>query len=252
MTLHAIIPAAGLGRRLGKQAEHAPKSLLEVAGRPILERGVARLAACGVSRLTVIVGFRPEQIREFLKGFESTLDITYAQNRDFATTEHGYSLYCARESWAQSRLPVLMMDADNVFDPALLDRLLASPAPDCVLVDPDLDTSAQDEELVLGHDGRVSGFVRGRVDRFDDCVGAFVGMNRFSAAYMDSLFSYMETLFAREGRGFKYERVFDQLLRDTGVGPAYLDTAGLGWVNVNHPQDLERAEALLHGNQFPS
>jgi choline kinase len=219
--------------------------MLEIEGRPILERSVARLQACGVIQLTVIVGFKPDRIREFLSGFESALDIRYAENRDFATTEHGYSLYCARESWAESRLPVLMMDADNVFDPALLDRLLAAPEEDCVLVDPDLDTSNQDEELVLGDRGRVSGFVRGRAGHFVDCVGGFVGMNRFSAAYVDSLFSYMETLFSREGRGFKYERVFDRLLKDTGVGPAYLDTAGLGWVNVNHPQDLERAQELV-------
>ena len=55
----------------------------------------------------------------------------------------------------------------------------------------------------------------------------------------------MESLFAREGRGFKYERVFHRLAIDQGLAPAYLDTGGLAWVNVNHPVDLERAEREL-------
>lgn len=245
MTFHAIIPAAGLGRRLGARSEGLPKSLLEVAGRPILERAVAALAARGIARLTMVVGFEPERIRTALAPFETMLAIDYAHNPDFATTEHGYSLYCARTSWETTRLPVLMTDADNVFEPALLDRLLAAPAADCVLVDPGLDTTRHDEELVLGSAGRVSGFVRGRAASFAQCVGGFVGMNRFGPRYMASLFGFMETLFRDEGRGFKYERVFDRLLRDTGIGPAYLDTAGLGWVNVNHARDLARAEALL-------
>lgn len=245
MNLHAIIPAAGLGRRLGARGRGTPKSLLEVAGRPILERAVSALSSRGVTRLTVVVGFEPERIRAFLAGFESRLDIRYACNRDFATTEHGFSLYCARQSWSTSRLPVVMMDADNVFDPSLLDRLLSAGEPDCVLVDPDLSTAHQDEELVLGRAGRVTGFVRGRAADFDDCVGGFVGMNRFSPGYMDRLFHYMETLFRDEGRSFKYERVFHRLLQDTGVGPAYRDTAGLAWVNVNRPRDLERAEAMV-------
>lgn len=39
--------------------------------------------------------------------------------------------------------------------------------------------------------------------------------------------------------------MFHRMIEAQGEAPAYLDTGGLGWVNVNHPQDLSRAEALL-------
>jgi choline kinase len=221
--------------------------LLPVAGRPILLRAVDALEAAGISRLTVVVGYQAWRIRDALGERVGTVAIDYAHNDDFASTEHGFSLYCARHAWARSRLPVLFMDADNVFVPALLARLLAAPQPDCVLVDPGLDSSGQDEELVLGNAGRVSGFVRGRARDFPHCVGAFVGMNRFGAAYMDRLFAFMQELFEREGRGFKYERVFHRMLAEQGAAPAYLDSGDLGWVNVNHPRDVARAESLLAG-----
>ncbi len=245
MSLHAIVPAAGMGRRLGGHALGEPKSLLQVAGRSILARAVAALADHGVSRLTVVLGYRAERVREALGTRCGSLRIDYACNADYASTEHGYSLYRARESWLHGCAPVLFMDADNVFEPALLARLLASTQPDCVLVDPDLDSAERDEELVLGRDGRVTGFVRGRAADFADCAGGFVGMNRFSPGYMRALFDYMGELFAREGRGFKYERVFHRMIHERGLAPAYLDTGGLGWVNVNHPRDVERATRVL-------
>jgi len=245
MSLHAIIPAAGVGSRLGRGARGEPKSLLPVAGRPILCHAIDALGAAGITRLTLVVGYRWQRFRDLLGGRVGALAIDYARNADYASTEHGFSLYCARASWERHRLPALLLDADDVFDPALLARLLAAPQPDCVLVDPAVDRAARDEELVLGRAGRVTGFVRGRGRDFADCAGELVGMSRFSPAYMRRLFAFMETLFAREGRGFKYERVFHRMIEAQGEAPAYLDTGGLGWVNVNHPQDLARAEALL-------
>lgn len=247
MSLHAIIPAAGVGSRLGGHAGNAPKSLLPVAGRPILRRALDALEAAGIARVTVIVGYQAPRIRDALGERIGGLVIDYAHNPDFASSEHGFSAFCARDAWERSRLPVLFMDADNVFAPELLARLLAAPQPDCVLVDPGMDSAEHEEELVLGDAGRVSGFVRGHARDFAHCVGGFVGMNRFSAAYMHRLFAFMETLFEREGRGFKYERVFHRMISEHGAAPAYLDTAALGWVNVNHAHDVTRAESLLAG-----
>jgi hypothetical protein len=35
------------------------------------------------------------------------------------------------------------------------------------------------------------------------------------------------------------------MIVEQDIAPAYLDTGTLGWVNVNHPHDVVRAEALL-------
>lgn len=245
MNVHAIIPAAGVGQRLGAGALGEPKSLLPVAGTPILARAISLLAARGITRLTVVLGYRGERIRQCLARSVQGMDVDYVWNTDFASSEHGYSLYRARRSWERDRLSVLFMDADNVYEPALLDRLLASKIADCVMVDAGLDSHEREEELVLGHEGRVTGFVRGHGADFAECVGGFVGMNRFTAEYMQHLFTFMEQLFAAHGRGFKYERVFHRLLTQPAPVPGYLDSAGIGWVNVNHPQDVARAEALV-------
>ena len=210
----------------------------------MLLRLLGQLATRGVERATVVLGHGGERIRSIVGERVGPLEIGYAWNHDYARTEHGWSLYCARASWRAAPGDVVLVDADNVLSPALIDRLLAQPAPDCVVVDPGAVREDRDEELVLGHAGTVTGFVRGRPGGHPACVGAFVGLNRFSATYVQALFDLLEALGDDERRGLKYERVLDRLIRTRGLAPAWLDCAGLPWVNVNHPDDLARAEAV--------
>ena len=51
--MKAVLLAAGLGIRLGALTEHAPKCMVEVGGRPVLERNIEWLAAGGIHDLAV-------------------------------------------------------------------------------------------------------------------------------------------------------------------------------------------------------
>ena len=242
--LHVIIPAAGMGRRMGPE-QQGPKSLIEIAGQAILLHTLTALESRGVRRLSLIVGFEREHFMQRLGTAFGNLAIEYIVSEDYASTEHGWSFYQAKASWLRDRQPVLFMDADNVIAPALLDDLLRAPGRDLVMVDPRIGTQEQDEELVLGESLRITGFVRGRTQDYPNYVGGFVGMNRFSPAYMERLFAHMDDLFSRRGRQFKYERVFDDLLRQHGIGPDYLDIGERAWINVNCQDNLRIAESIL-------
>ncbi len=242
--IQVIIPAAGMGRRMGPE-QQGPKSLIEVAGRAILLHTLSALEDRGLRHLSLIVGYQRQRFKQLLGDAFGNLAITYIVSEDYASTEHGWSLYQAKENWQRKRRPVVFMDADNVITPALLDDLLRAPGEDLVMIDPRIETQARDEELVLGENHRITGFVRGRTRDYPDCVGGFVGMNRFSPAYMERLFAHMEDLFSRRGRRFKYERVFDDLLHRHGIGPDYLDIGGRPWINVNCMDDLHTAAAIL-------
>lgn len=241
---HVIILAAGRSLRLERLTRDLPKSLLMVEDRPILAHALSFLARRGLRRLTLVVGYRREKFIETLGDRYEGIDIEYVTNPHFAESEHGYSLYCARDSWSERRQPVLFMDADNLFDPAMLDSVLGSGFEDVMLVDDTLKTADRDEELVRGRNGVVRGLYRGRVSDYPDCVGGFVGINRFSAKFMGALFDYMTPLFAERGRMFKYERVFDAFIKDRGWRVNYLESKGLPWINVNHEPDYEIAKEI--------
>ena len=66
--MKAMVLAAGVGSRLRPLTDQRPKALLEIAGRPMLEIVLARLAAAGVREVVVNVHHHAEQVERYLRG----------------------------------------------------------------------------------------------------------------------------------------------------------------------------------------
>jgi GTP:adenosylcobinamide-phosphate guanylyltransferase len=62
----ALVMAGGFGKRLGKKTKTAPKPLLPVADKPILEHILARLEQSGIHDIFVSTHYLADRIREFL------------------------------------------------------------------------------------------------------------------------------------------------------------------------------------------
>lgn len=57
---HGVILAAGRGTRLGSVVDDVPKPLLEVGGRPLIDRVIGALLHNGVNRITIVTGYLAE------------------------------------------------------------------------------------------------------------------------------------------------------------------------------------------------
>ena len=64
MSLTVAILAGGLATRLGSAAEHVPKSLVDVGGRPFAFHQVELLQANGITDIVFLVGHMGEMIRD--------------------------------------------------------------------------------------------------------------------------------------------------------------------------------------------
>ena len=113
----ALLLAAGAGTRLQPLTDNCPKCLTEVHGVPILGRLVSCLLAQGFDRLVVVVGYRDEQIRDYLQRYASGLTIDFVDCREYATTNNICSLWRAR---GYIREPFVLIESDLVFDSHLL------------------------------------------------------------------------------------------------------------------------------------
>jgi MurNAc alpha-1-phosphate uridylyltransferase len=63
---NAMVLAAGFGMRMRPLTEHKPKPLIEVAGKPLIDHVLDRLAQAGVERAVVNVHYLAEQIERHL------------------------------------------------------------------------------------------------------------------------------------------------------------------------------------------
>lgn len=239
---HLLMPAAGSSRRLGRLPESIPKSLLRVGPRAIVEHSLEVLAVRGVERVTLAAGYRKEVLMDRLDARYGPIGIDYVDSPDYASPEHGWSLHLTRAAWeARGGGPVLFMDADNLYDPAILDAVSMCGGPDVIAVDSAFDGGAREEVIVTGRGGRVSRLLRGSTDEHPEYAGGFVGVNRLPGGFMRALYDYMEGFFEAHGRSHKYERIIDRFLHDTGTALRYVDCTPREWVNVNHLTDLPKA-----------
>lgn len=88
----AIIVAAGKGVRLGMYTAETPKPLLQVHGRPIIEKEIEALITQGIKDINIVVGYKKEQF-EYLK---DKYNVNLIYNPDFDKANNISSLYHAR------------------------------------------------------------------------------------------------------------------------------------------------------------
>ena len=60
--MKALILAGGRGKRLGELSGHFNKSMLEFAGKPVLEYNLERAAELDIGEIILLVGYRAEEI----------------------------------------------------------------------------------------------------------------------------------------------------------------------------------------------
>ena len=120
----AIIAAAGFEKQLLPLIEDKPKCLLDIKGKTILDRQVTALNECNIKEIALVRGYKKEAI--------TLPNIRYYDNDRYESTGEAFSLFCA-ENELKGRTVILY--GDIIFDTAVLEKLLKSPADIALVVD---------------------------------------------------------------------------------------------------------------------
>ena len=93
MIKKVVIAAAGRGTRMLNLSENKPKHLIEVCGHPFLFYLLSNLLEAGYEELILVVGYKNEKIKEFLKTFEHKDRVTLVDQFDVLGEEE-YGTAC--------------------------------------------------------------------------------------------------------------------------------------------------------------
>ncbi len=129
--MQVVILAAGQGTRLRPITHDRPKSMLNVAGRPLLHHMLESLVAHGVTEVELVVGHGHDKIRAYFgDGKKFGIKIRYTQQA--RQLGPGHALRQVQENITSDTFIVLPADAWYHHD--LLGRILAADGPAMVLV----------------------------------------------------------------------------------------------------------------------
>lgn len=107
----AIIPAAGKGVRLLPYTAHCPKTMLSVAGKPIIAHILQQVEACAIKRVVFIVGYQKEALTEYVRSHYPHLDVTFVEQPE--PKGLGHAVYLAKNYVPG---PCLIVLGDTIID----------------------------------------------------------------------------------------------------------------------------------------
>jgi len=104
-----IIPAAGEDKEFGE----IPKAMLEIKGKPLLQRQAEALKKCGIKDIAVVRGYQKDKF--------SIDGITYVDNENYSKYGILHSLFCAEEDMKDG---FIYINSDILFDGEIIKKLL--------------------------------------------------------------------------------------------------------------------------------
>lgn len=237
--MKALMLAAGVGQRLyGDNDRQPPKALLRFDGRTLLSRHIENLRALGVDELVLVVGYRSDEVMAEAMAAGDGGFVRSLYNPDFRSGPV-VSLWTGRPVLTAGD-SVLFMDADVLYHPRLLERLIRSPHDNCFLLDRAVEEGEDPVRLCI-RDGLVVDFGK-RVEGRFDVVGEWPGFLRMSPRIAARLATAAQAYID----GGNPDAVYEEAMRDVLVSEppgtfGFEDITGIPWVEIDYPSDLMRA-----------
>lgn len=123
--IQAVILAAGEGTRLRPLTKNRPKVMLPVVNRPILEHVLDSVVKAGIRDITVVVGYKKEQVMTFLNKYPIEINVVI-QDKQLGTA---HALSCAKEF---IHTKTVILPGDNYIDYSSIKMMME--ADDAILV----------------------------------------------------------------------------------------------------------------------
>ena len=228
----AVLLAAGEGSRLRAVGPYKP--LCPVAGKPLIDRALEGLAAAGLTRAVVVLGYGIDAIGSHLDARTWPIAVETVASADWRLP-NGVSLAAARDRLAGQ--PALLAMCDHLVDPRLYGRVAEAGAGEGLRlgIDRRLDNPLVDPDDVTR--------VRTEGERI---VAIGKGLASYDA-YDTGVFAIAPAMFAVLGDAAT-PSISDGVAALAARGAALtIDCGDLGWIDVDDGAALAHAERWLAG-----
>ncbi len=235
-----VILAAGRGERLRPVTDDLPKGLITLNSRTLLEYSLSALAACGIRKVIIVVGYLAGEVESRLGASYAGMELVYVENREYATSGSMYSLYLARDLIAED---IVLLESDLIYEPSAIHTLIQSGKKNVILVAP---CRGNGDEVFIHTDpaGHLTGLGKQIVNE-GSALGELVGISKLSLSLLHNLCTQAETQFKQNNKDISYE---DTIMLTVKNSPDPVDCIllnNLQWTDIDTNEDLQRAKEIL-------
>lgn len=227
--MKVLILAAGRGTRISRYLSGKPKCTVDIGnGMCLIQYTVELLKSRGIKEIGIVLGYRESVIREVLKDKE----VTFYYNPFYDVTNSIASSWFAKDFIQGEDL--LIMNGDVYLEDQLLDLILAEQKSPVMFADESRKETA--DYKFCYENGILKKY--GKELEGDDITGEYIGIGRFSAAFLPQFVTQMEQMISVQEHSVWWENVIYSLSEKQPV--LVEDVAGHFWAEVDYIEDYER------------
>lgn len=243
--MQAIILAAGMGRRLGELTQDNTKCMLEVNGVKLIDRTLDVLHEINVSRVVLVVGFKSQNVIDYIGTDYKGTPIVYVNNPIYDKTNNIYSLYLAKDFLLEE--DTILLESDLIYESNVVKKLLVDEYPNIALVDK-YESWMDGTVVTIDQENRITHFIDKDHFKFNEIKSYYKTVNIYkfskefsSKYYVPFLAAYSTAL----GNNEYYEQVLRVILLLHDAPLKALPLSGEKWYEIDDVQDLDIASGMF-------
>jgi L-glutamine-phosphate cytidylyltransferase len=245
--MRALILAAGRGSRMGGLSGDRPKCLVDLNGRPLIERQLEALRRGGVDEIGVVRGYRAEMI--------DFPGLSYFSNERWAETNMVMSLTAAAP-WLRSG-PVIVSYADIFYRSELVRGLAGAPGQLVICYDRAwrrlwtrrfADPLADAETFRINAAGQLLE-IGGKTMRIEDIEGQYMGLLKFTPPAWSAVEALLSTLDAPIRDRLDVTGLLRRLLTERELPVDTFGTDGQ-WGEIDNPEDVALYQNMIREGEL--
>tara|TARA_S200000501_G_C20870796_1_gene764173 strand:- start:2402 stop:4198 length:1797 start_codon:yes stop_codon:yes gene_type:complete len=247
--MQVVIPAAGMGKRLGELTSDKTKCMVQVNGKTLIEQCLDIVTSFKISRIILIVGHEEKKLKELIGSNYNNIEVIYIQNKEYKTTNNIFSIYLARKFFKIE--DTILIESDLIFEKKVLKKVIESRFKDLAVVDK-YQSWMDGTAVRIDTTGSIDNFISKSEFNFEeiDCYFKTVNIYKLSRDFSKKIFvPFLEAYSKAIGKNEYYEQVL-KVLVDIKMGQLKaLTLKDEKWFEIDDLQDLENAEVIFSSSK---
>lgn len=234
----AVILAAGLGTRLRPLTNDCPKCLVEVDGKPMLQRMLEEAVRVGFTRVVIVTGYHADVLTAWLEANPQPIPVELVHNEVYDTTNNIYSVF--------KLIPVVqegfvLIEADLLLESGSLEAFRTGDRMALAAFNPEIHSGTTAD---VAKNGSVKSLY---LKRLTDYTGAYktVNITSFSSGTWSVLGNYIDELIQDGQDQIFYEQAIQDLIQLGEMSFECVDFTNIWWDEVDSVDDLDRVTSSL-------
>ncbi len=237
--MRAIILAAGIGSRLGELTNGNPKSMIKIGEFSLIHHQINACQKAGITDFVFVLGYKKEILKEHILSLLPENVCNFVYNPIYDSTNTLHSLWLAAQNYFDKTF--IYFNADVLFLDRLLLKIIEENGKSELLLDSGV--CAEEEVKLILKDGNIVSEIGKKLDP-KNCAGEFIGVGKFSHQCLLKFKEFLQVGVETGESNNYFEFAVNLLCKESEIFA--IDTDGLPCIEIDFPEDLERAKKLVY------